>query len=150
MIKAYEAIMTHDELGYSIEFPDISGCSTQANDLKEAYAMAYDVLGLVLQQATESGRDLPEPTYGHVVPDGGRLAVIVMDIAALDFTEKYVTVGEASDMLSVSSQRIQALIKSGDIASEKIGITRFIVQKSVREYRDRRAGAGRPRKAVSE
>lgn len=39
-----------DELGYSVWFPDIPGCSTQGNDLEDAYVMAYEVLGLKLQE----------------------------------------------------------------------------------------------------
>lgn len=61
-----------------------------------------------------------------------------------------VTVSEAADMLSVTPQRIQALIKSGDLESCKIGTSRMIDQQSVLDYRVRRSGAGRPKKVEHE
>lgn len=149
MIKAYEAIIERDALGYSVTFPDVPGCTTQGIDLQDAYIMAYDALGLMLQELLESGEAIPEPIYGHDAPEDGSIAVIVVNTDALDFTEEYVTVGEAADMLGVSSQRIQALIRSADIASRKVGTSRMINQDSVIDYRNRRDGAGRPRKAAT-
>jgi len=145
MIKVYEAIITPEESGYSVEFPDIPGCTTQGNDLEDAYLMGYDALGLMLQEITESGDSIPAATFGNKTDGAGSIAVFAVNMDALDFTERYVTVKEASDMLGVSHVRIQALIKSGDIQSEKVGTSRLINQKSVIAYQERRQGAGRPK-----
>jgi len=148
MIVAYEALITPEKKGYSIEFPDVEGCVTQGDDLHESYIMAYDALGLMLQEMTEAGETLPPATYGRTPPEKGLTAVIVINMDNLDFTEDYVTVREACDMLGVTPQRVQALIRSGDIRSTKVGTSRMIEQRSVIGYRKRRGGAGRPKKAV--
>lgn len=146
MIRAYEAIITPDEQGYSVEFPDIEGCVTQGNDLQDAYLMAYDALGLAVQEIIEAGDFLPDPAHGHSVPTEGTKAVFLINTDNLDFTEQYVTVREACDMLGVSSQRVQALIRSGDIISTKKGTCRLVDQQSIIDYRNRRTRAGRPKK----
>jgi len=148
MIVAYEAFITPEKKGYSIEFPDVEGCVTQGDDLRESYIMAYDALGLMLQEISEAGKPLPLATYGRTPPGKGLMAVIVINMDNLDFTEDYVTVREACDMLGVTPQRVQALIKSGDILSTKVGTSRMVDQRSVIGYRKRRGGAGRPRKEV--
>jgi excisionase family DNA binding protein len=110
--------------------------------------MAYDVLGLMLEELRESGEEYPKATFGRKAPDDGVVAVFVVDTNQ-GFTEKYVTVKQACDMLRVSHVRVQALIKSGDIISEKVGTARMIDQRSVIDYRNRRQGAGRPRNPVA-
>lgn len=146
MIKVYEAIITPEENGYGVEFPDIPGCSSQGKTLEEAYIMGYDALGLMLQELFESGEGLPAASFGNKCPSDSIMAIFAVEMGALAFTERYVTVREASDMLSVSHVRIQALIKSGDLQSEKIGTSRLIDQRSVMDYRERRKGAGRPKR----
>jgi excisionase family DNA binding protein len=148
MLKMYEAIIEPEEgIGYSVEFPDIP-CSTQGETLEEAYEMAYDALGLMLEELSESGKGYPMATFGRKAPDGGIVAVFAVDTSQ-SFTEKYVTVKQACDMLRVSHARVQALIKSGDIISEKVGTARMIDQRSVIDYRSRRQGAGRPKNPVA-
>jgi len=146
MLRIYEAIIRKEEDGYSVEFPDIAGCTTQGENLEEAYLMGYDALGLMLQESVESGQSLPEASFKGKCTDDGFVAIFAVDMDAIDFTERYVTVKEASDMLGVSHARIQALIRTGDIQSEKVGTARFIDQRSVMDYRDRRKGAGRPKR----
>ena len=148
MLVAYEALISPYEDGYEVEFPDIPGCTTQGEDLQDAFVMAYDALGLTLHVLSEEGGKMPDPKYGRVPLEGEMVVVIVVDLDRLDFAEKYVTVKVAQDMLGgVSSQRIQALIRSGDLISEKVGTGRFIDQQSVVDYRKRRKGVGRPKAA---
>ena len=58
----YPAIFTKDEEGYVVDFPDIDGCSTQGDDLQDAFYMAHDALGLVLSVLDDENRELPLPT----------------------------------------------------------------------------------------
>ena len=55
MKKFYNAIFTlAEEGGYIVIFPDIPEALTQGDTMEEAYEMAFDVLGLALQD--ESGK----------------------------------------------------------------------------------------------
>ena len=50
----YPAIFTEEDEGYSVRFPDLDGCFTEGDTLDEAYEMAFDAIGLYLQQ--QNGR----------------------------------------------------------------------------------------------
>lgn len=58
----YPAIFSYDDDGISIEFPDISGCFSCADNDAEAVRCAKDVLGLFLTSAEDEGEELPPPT----------------------------------------------------------------------------------------
>jgi len=46
----YPAVFAEEETGYSVCFPDLDGCFTEGDTLEEAYEMAFDAIGLYLQQ----------------------------------------------------------------------------------------------------
>jgi len=46
----YPAIFTEESEGFSIRFPDLDGCFSEGDTLDEAYEMAFDAIGLFLQQ----------------------------------------------------------------------------------------------------
>jgi len=50
----YPAVFHEEEVGYSVFFPDLQGCNTEGNTLEEAYEMAFDALGLYLEDTLES------------------------------------------------------------------------------------------------
>ena len=45
----YPVIMHPEEVGYTVEIPDIKGGWTQGEDLKDALVMAQDLIGLALR-----------------------------------------------------------------------------------------------------
>ena len=62
MKYAYPAIFTKEESGYSVTFPDISGCSTCGDTLPDAMEMAEDALSLMLYDYEEDGDEIPAPS----------------------------------------------------------------------------------------
>ena len=57
----YPAIFHKEEVGgYSVTFPDLSGCNTEGNDLAEALYMAQDALGLYLYSLKQDKMPLPQ------------------------------------------------------------------------------------------
>ncbi|GAB2024379.1 type II toxin-antitoxin system HicB family antitoxin [Lactovum odontotermitis] len=60
--KVYPAVFETDPVGYGIYFPDIEGAVTQGADIAEGLEMASDVLGIMLADLIERGKDLPVPT----------------------------------------------------------------------------------------
>ena len=60
---AYPAIFTPEENGgYSINFPDLEGCNTCGEDLRDGIEMAEDVLALVLYGYEKDNRSIPDPS----------------------------------------------------------------------------------------
>lgn len=49
----YPAIFTHGDTAITVTFPDIPEAITQGKDLNEAYQMAIEVLGFVLEDYQE-------------------------------------------------------------------------------------------------
>lgn len=54
----YPAIFTKEENGYSVRFPDVPGCYTDADTLEEAMSRAKDVLNLTLYGAETDGDEI--------------------------------------------------------------------------------------------
>lgn len=62
MRYAYPAIFTKEENGYSVIFPDLEGCYTCGDDLKDALYMAEDVLAFTLYDYEKSDKSIPDPS----------------------------------------------------------------------------------------
>ena len=59
----YPAIFEiEEEGGYSIYFPDIEGCYTQAEDISEGIENASDALCLMLYELEKQGKPIPTPS----------------------------------------------------------------------------------------
>ena len=59
----FPAIFTPEEGGgYSIRFPDLKNCFTDADDLTEAMGNAEDVLCMMLYHLERDGKDAPAPS----------------------------------------------------------------------------------------
>ena len=59
---AYPAIFTQEENGYSITFPDIETCFTQAETIDDGLTMAEDALCLTLYDLEEKELNIPKPS----------------------------------------------------------------------------------------
>ena len=60
---AYPAVFTPEENGqFSVNFPDLDGCYTCGDDMKDALIMAEDVLAFTLYDYEKKGKEIPEPS----------------------------------------------------------------------------------------
>ena len=60
---AYPAAFTPEENGqFSVNFPDLDGCYTCGDDMKDALIMAEDVLAFTLYDYEKEGKEIPEPS----------------------------------------------------------------------------------------
>ena len=62
---AYLAVLTFDDDGISIEFPDFPGCLPCADTEEEALLNAQEALGLHLYGMEQDGDPIPEPSSIH-------------------------------------------------------------------------------------
>lgn len=58
----YPAIFHKEDIGYSVSVPDIDGCFTQGDTLDEASEMAFDAIGLCLEDYEAQGKAYPQPS----------------------------------------------------------------------------------------
>lgn len=65
MKYVYPAIFTEEEKGYSVYFPDLEGCYTCGDDLKDALMMAEDVLAFTLYDYETDGKEIPSASNLH-------------------------------------------------------------------------------------
>lgn len=61
-IYRFIAVVTFDEDGISINYPDLEGCFTCADNEEEIYNMAQEVLGLHLWSMEQDNEDIPTPS----------------------------------------------------------------------------------------
>lgn len=62
MLYQYPALLTIDEHGVAVEFPDLPGCLTCGKDTEEAIYMAKDALELHISGMVKDGDTLPAPS----------------------------------------------------------------------------------------
>jgi len=58
----YPVILTPEESGYYVNFPDVESCYTQGDNLADALEMAKDVLALRLCHYENEKKSIPQPT----------------------------------------------------------------------------------------
>jgi len=46
----YPAVFHAENTGYSVIFPDLEGCFTEGDSINEAYEMAFDAIGLYMDE----------------------------------------------------------------------------------------------------
>ena len=74
----YIAVVSFDDDGISIHFPDLKGCFTCAENEKEIYKMAKEVLGLHLWSMENDNELIPEPsTIKNIKLNTNETALIV-------------------------------------------------------------------------
>ena len=60
---SYISVVSFDDDGISINFPDLDGCFTCAETEDEIFQMAKEVLGLHLWSMEQDGEIIPEPSH---------------------------------------------------------------------------------------
>ena len=75
----YPAIFSpSDDGGFTVSFPDVSGCYTEGDTLAEAMEQAKDALCLILYDLEEREESIPVPTsINDVVTENGDIVSLV-------------------------------------------------------------------------
>lgn len=74
----FVAILTEEEKGISIEFPDLPGCCPCAETMEQALDNAKEALGLHIWGMEQDGEPIPEPTpIGKIKTVSGQVAISV-------------------------------------------------------------------------
>lgn len=64
----FPAVFTQEVNGYSVNFPDVESCYTDADTLEDALERAEDVLQMMLADLEEDGKPIPQATPIKEIP----------------------------------------------------------------------------------
>jgi predicted RNase H-like HicB family nuclease len=78
MTYTFSAIVTLEDKGYSVRFPDIDGCITCGETLSEAVDNAEDALCLMLADMEECGEEIPEPSDTDDIKTGKNETIVLI------------------------------------------------------------------------
>lgn len=88
----YPAIFhPEDDGGYSVVVPDIDGCFSEGDTLDEAYEMAFDAVGLCLEDALARGINIPSPSDVKSLERGANDIVAFIAFNWLEYRKKHDT-----------------------------------------------------------
>lgn len=78
-----------EEGGYWITFPDFEWCATQGKDMEEAYAMAWEVLGIGVEDCIKKNIELPVPSNVKDIDLDKDSAIVIIEFDYEEFRKKY-------------------------------------------------------------
>lgn len=110
MKYVYPAILTPEEGGYSVAFPDIKNAFTCGDTLPEALEMAKDVLCLCLMDMEDRDEPIPDASEHVNMQDGERVTLIVADV---DAYRRKVNERAVKKTLSIPQWMNEAAVKKG-------------------------------------
>jgi len=74
----YPAIFSYDDDGISVEFPDLPGCYTCADEIEEAIRLAKDAMGLHLYGFERDDDEIPTPSSINSIKTESNQAVMLI------------------------------------------------------------------------
>lgn len=85
----YPAVFHQEDVGYSVFFPDLEGCNTEGNSLEESYQMAFDALGLYLEDTPEN--EYPVKTNPKEIPLEENEFIAIIEFDMLSYKKRHDT-----------------------------------------------------------
>ena len=84
----YPAVFTIEDNGYSVRFPDFDGCFSEGDTLEETYEMAFDALGLYLDDNNKSF-EYPPASNPKDIEIGDDEFVVMIDFNMNEYLKKH-------------------------------------------------------------
>lgn len=90
MKKLFYPALFHksEEGGFWISFPDFPECFTEGDDMKQAYEMTVEALGLALVNRKEEKEEIPDPSdLDKIQNEDGTIVIVEFDM--LEYQRKH-------------------------------------------------------------
>ena len=90
MEKLFYPALFHksEEGGFWISFPDFPECFTEGDDMKQAYEMTVEALGLALVNRKEEKEEIPDPSdLDKIQNEDGTIEIVEFDM--LEYQRKH-------------------------------------------------------------
>lgn len=84
----HKAEPDEDFQGFWVEFPDIPEALTQGEDMKDAYKMAYDCLGLSLTIRQDENMEIPLPSSFDSIQIDSNSTIVLIEIDLTKYKKK--------------------------------------------------------------
>ncbi len=142
----YQAILTPDEDGYTVEAPDLPGCFTYGDTYEEAVYMAADAMKTYVSSLLFDDKE--PPSYKrHACPQGSECINVFFEAEKEFIIEgETVSASQASKDLGVSKGRITQMLDSGILEGFRDGRNTYISVESINKRKATEHKAGRPKK----
>ena len=100
-----------EEGGFWVSFPDIPECLTEGDNMRQAYEMASDALGLVISDKIKNKETLPTPSPADEInTEDGYLVIVEFDL--LEYQRKHNN-RAVKKTLSIPAWLNEAAIRAG-------------------------------------
>lgn len=76
----FPSIISYDEDGISVEFPDLPGCYTCADNTETAISRAQEALALHISSMEDDNEDIPSPSSIDSIQLVKSQAIILIDV----------------------------------------------------------------------
>ncbi len=108
-------VIAEPEGGYVIRYPDLPGCMTQVEDLRDLGAIAEEIRELWIEAAFDLGQEVPAPTYPEEF--SGKFNVRIPRSLHRDLVHLAADEGVSLNQLVVSllSDRSKWIVRSSDL-----------------------------------
>ena len=90
MEKLFYPALFHksEEGGFWISFPDFPECFTEGDDMKQAYEMTVEALGLALVNRKEEKEEIPDPSdLDKIQNEDG--TIVIVEFGMLEYQRKH-------------------------------------------------------------
>ncbi len=144
MRYTYDAIMTREDDGYVVSFPQFDGCVTAGDTRADALRNAADALSLAVAGALEDGEGLP-PSRRVAEVLSVSVEVTRDDMDAM----RCMTMSQAAEELGVTAGRVSQLVKAGALDVVEVGGRRLVTIDSVNARNANPPAAHRPARAAA-
>jgi antitoxin HicB len=86
----YPAVFTEEkDGGYSVTFPDFQGCFSEGDTLEEAYEMAFDALGLYLQDEDIKNFEYPKASNPKEIKTLENEVIVMVEFDIMEYLKKH-------------------------------------------------------------
>lgn len=85
----YPAIFEKEKDGYTITFPDFPECITEGDSLEEAYSMAFDALGLCIEDYKANKKLLPQASNPNNIKTNNNSFIAIIEFDLLSYERKH-------------------------------------------------------------
>ncbi len=147
---AYQVFLTPEEGGgFSTEIPDLPGCYSQGDDIKDAVEMAADAGKTYIAALMKDGESIPGATVREV-PEGDREAWVFFETDESYIVDgPVVSAAQAARDLGLSAGRVTHMLDAGLLEGYREGRRTWVTTASVEARKAAPVAAGRPRKAAT-
>ena len=108
----FPAVFTQEVNGYSVNFPDVESCYTDADTLEDALERAEDVLQMMLADLEEDGKPIPQATPIKEIPVSANSFVVPV---RCDTANEALPEQGSSEQFSLLVSFMLEMLKSGQV-----------------------------------